>query len=215
MATPSRSTLNTSPVSDDNAAPARRLRPCRLVARAPTAASGASSATTSSACLLHGLLPASPRGPSDLAICRPREPSASCRPAQRAALVEKRESRRTILLVVPSSVRQLNSWTSAWMGESRSALLVCGMTAAVTGCVERDVRRRASGCCWRAKAAPEGLLLSGLGLIRLAAQSARRAGDRSMTRPLRAQNASGRTSSIRPDHPLRCTRTALCPSGYR
>jgi hypothetical protein len=44
------------------------------------------------------------------------------------------------------------------------------------------------------KRAPEGLLLSGLGLIRLAAQSARRAGDRSMTRPLRAQNASGRTS---------------------
>jgi hypothetical protein len=33
-------------------------------------------------------------------ICPPREPSASCRSAQRAASVEKRESRRTLLLVV-------------------------------------------------------------------------------------------------------------------
>jgi hypothetical protein len=34
---------------------------------------------------------------------------------------------------------------------------VCGMTAAVTGCVERDVRRRASGCRWRAKAGARGI----------------------------------------------------------
>jgi hypothetical protein len=116
-----------------------------------------------------------------------------------------------------ASVRQLNSWTSAWTGESRSALLVCGMTAAVTGCVERDSpRRRASGCCWRAKAGARGIAAFWPGVrARLAAQSARRAGDRVMTRPLRAGTRRAGHLSIRPDHPLRCTHTAVCPSEHR
>jgi hypothetical protein len=59
----------------------------------------------------------------------------------------------------------------------------------------RCPRPRMSGCCWRAKAGARGMAAFWPGVrVRLAAKSARRAGDRVMTRPLRARNAPGRTS---------------------
>jgi hypothetical protein len=103
-----------------------------------------------------------------------------------ARLRSSRRARTARSRVVPSSVRQLNSWTSAWMGESRSALLVRGMTAAVTGCVERDVRRRASGCCWRAKAGARGIAAFWPGV-----NSSRRAERTSSRRSIDDQAATG------------------------